>query len=359
MSFFPCIRFALIAALALFANQQASHAAQTSPLWINEIVRDVATELGTGNADQVTAIVGERLKEMAEVSDDSNKRVYLDYLIGEGNEIERWGAFRSFLSSRGYVMLLEAHKGYLVLPHSGYRFRFDDSGSQAAQAFEDLFGHLLPADAAPWVVDDQPGNPGGRSGWGWYSDAAVNLKGELRLTLDAQCRMEPAAKTAMIAINETTHTVLFREFGFGQQLDHDWQGLTQALGNTPVSREGEINEFLSDVASVNSNRCAFILVFDHLLDRYIYGTEDDHHLSGRFFRDRVSAWEKHTGSQSVGEFERRLGKILTATSDKNRDRAIDQVSQYLMNEILSADFITYIQAEYMTAGRQVLALLRK
>ncbi len=359
MPFPLCSRLLALTLLTLCLHQSVSSAASTSPLWINEIVREVADEFGSANANQVTAIVGERLKEMAHSSDDSNKRLFLDYLIGDGNEIERWGAFRSYLSRRGYVMLLEAHNGYLVLPHSGHRYQFDEDGALAAQAFEELFGHILPADAAPWVVDDQPGNPGGRSGWGWYSDAAVNLKGQLRLTLDDRCEMEPAAKLAMIAINEATHTVLFREFGFGRLREHDWLGLTQALDETPVSREGEVNEFLSDVASVNSNRCAFILVYDHLLDRYIYGTEDDHHLSGRFFRSRVSEWESHTGSPTAGKFEALLGKILTANSAGSRDRAIEQVSKYLMNDIVSAQFITYIQSQYMSAGRRLLSVLRK
>lgn len=343
----------------LLSMEVAQTSASPSPLWINDIVQEVIGEFGVDSPSQVTTIVGERLKELAVSTDDADKRFYLDYLVGNGDEIERWGAFRSHLSERGYVMLLEVNNGYLVLPHSGYRFQFKQSGAAAAFAFERLFGHPLPADAAPWVIDDQPGNPGGRSGWGWYSDAAVNLKGKLRLTLDDRCKIESTAKMAMIAINEATHTVLFREFGFGKQGSYDWQMLSAAMDNTPVSREGEINEFLSDVTSVNSNRCAFILAYDHLLDRYIHGTEDDHHLSGRFFRSRVARWENKLGAQKHGQFEALLGHIVTAGSERKRRRAIEKVSDYLIDDIVSADFIDYVQSEYLLAGQNVLKLLRQ
>jgi len=344
--------------LVLFCTAAGSVQALPTPLWINDVVRDVINELGIRNSTQITAIVGERLKRLATTTADREKRFFLDYLNGEGSEIEQWGAFRTHLARHGYVMLLEARDGYLVLPHSGHRYRFDDSDDLAAQAFVDLFGHALPQDAAPWVVEDVPLNPGGRSGWGWYSDAAVNLKGKLSLTLDEHCKIDAKSKLSMIAINEATHTVLFREFGFGIRDGYDWQALSLAMDDTPVSREGEINEFLSDVASVNSAECAFILVYDHLLDRYVHGTEDDHHLSGRFFRDRVVDWEKKIGLGSRARFEKLLGRVVTADTDGARKRAVNRVSDYLVDQIMSPEFVDYIQSEYMSAGRRVLALLR-
>jgi len=333
-------------------------AALPTPLWINDIVQDVIEELDIRNPVQITTIVGERLKGLAATTADKDKRFFLDHLTGEGSEIEQWGAFRTHLARHGYVMLLEVRGGYLVLPHSGQRYRFDDAGRPAAKAFVELFGHALPADATPWVVEDLPGNPGGRSGWGWYSDAAVNLKGKLSLSLEQRCKIESKAKLAMIAVNETTHTVLFREFGFGTRSAYDWQALSLAMDNTPVSREGEINEFLSDVASVSSDECAFILVYDHLLDRYMHGTEDDHHLSGRFFRSRVVHWEKKMGLGSRAKFEKLLGKVVTADGEAAQQRAVKRVGDYLISKIVSPEFVRYVQTEYMDAGRRVLALLR-
>jgi len=119
-------------------------------------------------------------------------------------------------------------------------------------------------------------------------------------------RLDFGSVMQVIAANEVAHATLMQRYGFSVESEFDATKLAETLPGLPVSSARQVHEFISDAASIGTDRIAVFAVTANMLS--LLTTAED----GRFGLDTDNAYSPGAAFfiQSVQQILNRRGRNL-------------------------------------------------